>query len=101
MTTVIFDPSLASGVPSAFLYDQLTFVRRCGSKRAAPRRGNASRSPALSGADQATDRGLPFREVLLRLREFLDGFGGVLERDELATAGQGNRFVEFARSVSH
>jgi hypothetical protein len=56
--------------------------------------------PALRGADRATDRGLPFLEVLLGLREFLDVFGGVLERDELAT-GQGNRFVEFARPVSH
>ncbi len=37
-------PSSASAFPSAFLYDQLTFVRRRGSKRAAPRCANASRN---------------------------------------------------------
>jgi hypothetical protein len=35
-------PSSASAFPSPFLYDQLTFVRRCGSERAAPRRAHAS-----------------------------------------------------------
>jgi hypothetical protein len=90
MRTVVFDPSLTSGVPSAFLYDKLKFVRRCGSKRAAPRCGNASRSPGPQRRRQATDRGLPFLEVLLGLREFLDVFGGVLERDELAIAGIGS-----------
>jgi hypothetical protein len=57
--------------------------------------------PALGGADQATNRGLPFLEVLLGLRRFQDVIGGVFEREQLATAAKWNRIIEFARPVSH
>jgi hypothetical protein len=40
--------------------------------------------------------GLPLRELLLGLRKLLDIFGGVLESDELAAAGQIDRIIEFA-----
>jgi hypothetical protein len=43
---------------------------------------------------QATAR-LPFRKILLGLRQLHDVGGGVLERDELATAGEENRIVEW------
>ena len=43
--------------------------------------------PALGGADQAAGRGLPFRKILLSLRQLHDVGGGILEGDELATAG--------------
>ena len=46
---------------------------------------------------RASTRGLPLLEVLLGLGKLLDVFGGVLEGDELAAAGQGNRIVEGAR----
>src|SRR5882672_6369058 len=35
------------------------------------------------------------------LGELLDVFGGVVEGDELAAAGKGNRIVEGARPISH
>jgi hypothetical protein len=44
--------------------------------------------------EQRFDRGLPLREILLRLRKLLDIFGGVLKGDELAPAGQRDRIVE-------
>jgi hypothetical protein len=40
---------------------------------------------AFRGADQATDRGLPFLEILLGFGQLHDAGGGILERDELAT----------------
>jgi len=43
---------------------------------------------ALGGADQAGHRRLPFLEILLSFRQLHDVSGGVLERNELATAGQ-------------
>jgi hypothetical protein len=49
---------------------------------------------AFSGTDQALDGGLPFVELLFGLRQLLDIFGRVLKGDKLATAGEGNRFVE-------
>ncbi len=39
-------------------------------------------------------RGLPLLEILLGLGKLLDIVRGVLEGDELATAGQGNGIVE-------
>ena len=48
------------------------------------------RPAALGRHDQRLDRGLPLREILLGLGKLLDIVRGVLERDELATAGQGN-----------
>jgi hypothetical protein len=39
---------------------------------------------ALGGADQAAGRGLPFRKILLSLRQLHDVSGGILESDELA-----------------
>jgi hypothetical protein len=49
---------------------------------------------ALGGADQAGHRRLPFLEVLLGLWQFHDVSGGILERDELAAAGQRYRIIE-------
>jgi hypothetical protein len=40
------------------------------------------------------DCGLPLRELLFGLRELLDIFGGILESDELAAAGQRDRIIE-------
>src|SRR3984893_4247871 len=51
---------------------------------------------ALGGADQAGHRRLRFPKILLSLRQLHDVGGGILERDELATAGQRNRIVEGA-----
>ena len=38
----------------------------------------------LGGVDQATDRGLPFLEVLLGLRQFLDVIGSIAQSQQLA-----------------
>ena len=38
----------------------------------------------LGGVDQATDRGLPFLEVLLCLRQFLDVIGSIAQSQQLA-----------------
>ena len=45
---------------------------------------------ALGSTDQAPDRGLPNFMVLLGLRQLHDVGRGVLQRDELATAGKRN-----------
>ena len=50
--------------------------------------------PALGGADQAAGRGLPFLKILFSLRQFHDVTGGVLEGNELASAGKRNRIIE-------
>jgi hypothetical protein len=51
---------------------------------------------AFGHTDQTTDRGLPFCEVLLGLRQIHDGIGTVFERDELSTARQRYRIVELS-----
>ena len=38
---------------------------------------------ALGGADQASDRGLPFLEILLNLRQLLDVESSVAQRDQV------------------
>src|SRR6267378_7318165 len=58
------------------------------------------RPTALGRHDQGLDRGLPLLEILLGLGKLLYVFGGILERDELTTAGQGNGIVEGARPIS-
>ena len=45
---------------------------------------------------QRLERGLPFLELLFGLRKLLDVFGGNLESDELAAAGQPDRIIERA-----
>jgi hypothetical protein len=55
----------------------------------------------LDDQEQGLDRGLPFLKMLLDLGKLLDVFGGVLERNELATARQGNGIVEGAKPISH
>jgi hypothetical protein len=55
-----------------------------------------SRPIELDDQEHSFDRGLPFLEILLSLRQLHDVAGGILQRDELATAGQGNRIVECA-----
>ena len=55
----------------------------------------------LDDQQQGFYRGLPLLEILVGLGKLLDIVRGVLEGDELATAGHGNRFVEGARPVSH
>jgi hypothetical protein len=54
---------------------------------------------AFGGADQATNCGLPFRKILLSLRQLHDVGGGILEGNDLATAGKRNRIVEGAFPV--
>ena len=49
---------------------------------------------AFSGADQATGCGLPFRKMLLSLRQLHDVSGSILKRDEMATAGQWYRIIK-------
>jgi len=49
---------------------------------------------AFCCTDQAMDRGLPSFMVLPGLRQLHDVVGGVLERDELASARQRDRIVE-------
>jgi hypothetical protein len=50
--------------------------------------------PALRGADQATDRGLPLVELLIGLRKLVDVNAGIQQGDELATARQRYRIVK-------
>ena len=40
--------------------------------------------PALGGADQALNGGLPFVELLLDLRQFHDVVGGIAQSQQLA-----------------
>jgi hypothetical protein len=49
---------------------------------------------AFGSADQARNRGLPFFEALLTLRQLHYVVGGILERDEPAAAWQPDRVVE-------
>jgi hypothetical protein len=51
---------------------------------------------AFGSADQATDRGLPFIEVLLGLWQIHDVVSSVLERNELAAVGEGDRVLEWS-----
>ena len=51
--------------------------------------------------EQRFDRGLPLIEILFGLGKLLDIVRSVLEGDELAAAGKGNRIVEGARPISH
>jgi hypothetical protein len=53
---------------------------------------------AFRGADQTAGCGLPFRKILLSLRQLHDVSGGILKRDELATANR-YRIVEGALPV--
>src|SRR6266567_6318710 len=48
----------------------------------------------LRDQDQRFHRGLPFRRLVLGVRKLRDVVSGILQRDELAAAGQRNRFVE-------
>ena len=52
------------------------------------------RAVELDNQQQGFYRGLPLLEILLGLGKLLDILGGVLEGDDLATAGQGNRIIE-------
>jgi hypothetical protein len=44
----------------------------------------------LGGVDQATDSGLPFLEVLLGLRQFLDVIGSIAQSQQLAPSSTGS-----------
>ena len=50
---------------------------------------------------QGFDRGLSLLEQLLGLGELLDVFGGVPQGNELTAFRRRNRFVKFARPISH
>ena len=52
--------------------------------------------PAFRGADQATDRGLPFLEVLLGLWQLHDAVGGIAQSQQLAPTRQQDRIIEGA-----
>ena len=54
------------------------------------------RGAAIAFGDENQDFNgcLPFLNLLFRLRQFLDVSGSVLQRDELATTGQGDRIIE-------
>src|SRR5271169_4863506 len=53
--------------------------------------------------DQCLDGGLPLRALMFGLRQSGDEIGGILQRDELATARQRDRIVErsFPVATSH
>jgi hypothetical protein len=51
---------------------------------------------ACGDQDQGFHRCLPFRRLALGLRQLRDVVPGILERDELAAAGQRDRLVERA-----
>jgi len=55
----------------------------------------------MVGPLSSTTRGLPLLEQLLGLGKLLDIDRGILEGNDLATAGQGNGIVEGARPISH
>jgi hypothetical protein len=61
------------------------------------------RTAMFDNKEQRFDRGLPLRELLFGLREFLDISGGVLEGDELPAAWQRDWIVErtFPTSVAN
>ena len=52
------------------------------------------RTVKIDDQEQGFYRGLPLLEILLGLGKLLDILGGVLDGDDLATAGQGNGIVE-------
>ena len=54
------------------------------------------RAVEFDDQEQGFYRGLPLLEILLSLGKLLDIGRGILEGDEMATAGQGNRIVEGA-----
>jgi hypothetical protein len=56
------------------------------------------RAVEFDDQEQGFYRGLPLLEMLFCLGKLLDIVGGVLEGDELATAGQGNGIVEGRRT---
>ncbi len=53
------------------------------------------RAVLVDDQKQGPDRILPFLDLLFGLRQLLDISGGILEGDELATAGQRDRIVEW------
>jgi hypothetical protein len=57
--------------------------------------------PAFSGTDQTAGRGLPFLKILFSLRQLHDVGGGIVEGDELATAGQGDWVLEWTGPRHH
>jgi hypothetical protein len=52
------------------------------------------RAVLVDDQKQGLDRILPFLDLLFGLRQLLDISGGILEGDELATAGQRYRIIE-------
>jgi hypothetical protein len=54
------------------------------------------RAAVFDDQEHRFDRGLPLRELLFGLGKLLDIFGGNLESDELAPAGQRDRIIERA-----
>jgi hypothetical protein len=61
-----------------------------------PMRACSSGPRPSAAINSASVAGLPILEVLLGLRQFQDVGGGVLERNDLATAGKRNRILECA-----
>jgi hypothetical protein len=55
---------------------------------------SVGRPVELDDQEQSFYRGLPLLEILLGLRKLLELVRGVLDGNELVTAGQRNRLVE-------
>jgi hypothetical protein len=55
----------------------------------------------IDDQEQGFDRSLPLLESLLGLRQFHDIVGSVLESNELATVGEGDRVLEGVGPFSH
>jgi hypothetical protein len=68
-----------------------------------PMRANIVGPPDCRYQDQRLHRSQPFWGFVLGLRKPRDVFAGILERDQLAAAGQRDRLVErsFPAAISH
>jgi len=64
--------------------------------RCAPSWSGHGRAIELDDQEQGVYRSLPLREMLFGLGKLLDIGRGILEGDEMTTAGQENRIVEGA-----
>ena len=83
-------PALIFRFPSACLCDRAEHPLDVAVSMLADARHHG-RAVEFDNQEQGFYRSPPLLEILLGLGKLLDIVGGVLERDELTTAGQGNR----------
>jgi hypothetical protein len=100
----VIGPSLACDVPDdAPCATDQTPARRAGSMLAERRCAQTSLAAECPDQDQRLHGCLPLRGLVLGLGELCDVVAGILQRDELPTAGQRDRIVKrsFPAAISH